>query len=54
MLERVHDEFGAFTNELTVKRLARTDLRAKPIPAGSGFLTLAKSQPIFSQYCEND
>jgi hypothetical protein len=24
------------------------------IPAGSGFLTLAKSHPIFSQYCENN
>jgi hypothetical protein len=29
MRKRVHDEFGAFANELSVKRLARTDLRTK-------------------------
>jgi hypothetical protein len=63
MRKRVHDEFGAFANEFSVKRLARTDLRAKQFtlterplrdPGGCDGGGAARKRPEYGGHCTDD
>ena len=63
MRKRVHDELGAFANELSVKRLARTDLRTKQLtltgralrdPGGYDGGRAAHKRPEYGGHCTDD